>query len=155
MVYNDYFFIIFPDPNQDIAQPIRNWLSDRSTTYLQGMEIRNDRIVVPEAGLYFVYSQAGFLIYYDANKPVTGQEQSIFHYVKRYNPRLSNGGNQELMRSDMSQCWEQSKTYSRYTSYVGSAIRLQENDELYVEVSQFASLQKKPSLTFFGMFKID
>ena len=147
--------IFIPDPDQDIAQPIRNWLSDRSNTYLEGVEVRNDRIVVPETGLYFVYSQVGFLIYYDSNKPVSGHEQSIFHYVIRYNPRLPNDGNQELMRTDLSQCWEQSKTYSRYTSYVGSAIRLQQNDELYVKVSQFASLQKQPSLTFFGMFKLD
>ena len=143
------------DSNQDIAQPIRNWLSDRATTFLDGVEIRHDRIVVPETGLYFVYSQAGFLIYYDSNKAVAGRGQSLFHYVYRYNARLPNGGNQELMRSDMSQCWEQSKTYSRYTSYIGAAIKLQQNDELYVKVSNFASLQAEPSLTFFGMFKIN
>lgn len=122
---------------------------------MEGVEIRNDRIVVPETGLYFVYSQAGFLIYYDPKMDVSAHEQSLFHYVYRYNGRLPNGGEQELMRSDMSQCWEQSKTYSRYTSYIGAAIKLQRHDELYVKVSNFASLATEPSLTFFGMFKIN
>lgn len=135
-------------------QPIRNWLNDRTLTHLDGIEIRKDRLIVPETGVYFIYSQAGFLIYYDSTHPVSAHEQSVFHYVYRYNARLPNNGVQEMMRSDMSQCWEQNKSFTRYTSYVGSAIKLEKNDELYVEVSNFSSLVIDGSVTFFGMYLI-
>ena len=124
-------------------------------SHLDGVTIRNDRIIVPESGLYFIYSQAAFLIYYDPEKELSQQRQSVFHHVYRFNKILPNNGVQELMRSDTSQCWEQNKQYSRYTSYVAAAIKLRKDDELYVEVSNFASLKVEPSLTFFGMFKIN
>ena len=135
-------------------QPIRHWLTNRFVSHLDGVTVRNDRIIVPETGLYFVYSQAAFLIYYDPDKALTDHNQSIFHHVYRFNKVLPNNGVQELMRSDTSQCWEQNKQYSRYTSYVGAAIKLRKDDELFVKVSNVAALKIEPSLTYFGMFKL-
>lgn len=135
-------------------QPIRNWLYERSGTHLDGMALQKGRLIVPETGVYFVYSQAGFLIYYDPGNPISAGDQSVFHYIYRYNARLPNSGRQELMRSDIAQCWEQNKSYARYTSYIGAAIRLEKNDEVYVNVSNYESLVGEQSVTFFGMFKV-
>lgn len=135
-------------------QPIRNWLHDRSGSHLDGMTLQGGRLIVPETGVYFVYSQAGFLIYYDLHTPLSASDQSVFHYIYRFNARLPNSGVQELMRSDIAQCWEQNKSYARYTSYTGAAIKLEKNDEIYVNVSKYDSLVSEPSVTFFGMFKV-
>ena len=135
-------------------QPIRNWLYERSGTHLDGMALQKGRLIVPETGVYFVYSQAGFLIYYDPGNPISAGDQSVFHYIYRFNARLPNSGRQELMRSDIAQCWEQNKAYARYTSYIGAAIRLEKNDEVYVNVSNYESLVGEQSVTFFGMFKV-
>ena len=117
--------------------------------------LSDNRLVVPETGLYFLYSQAGFLVYYDKGN-VSKASQSIFHKVFRYQVIYpENGGSQELLRSEITQCWEPDKQYGRYTSYIGASVHLNKNDQLYVSVSRISQLSSDPKITYFGLYKIN
>ncbi|XP_060568570.1 uncharacterized protein LOC132727163 isoform X3 [Ruditapes philippinarum] len=140
----------------DEYHPIRHWRQGLPGTHMSyiRMKSENSRIIVPETGLYYLYSQAGFLIYYDNNDENTHSTQSLFHAIYRYNAIYPLDGNEELMRSVITQCWEKQKDYGRYTSYVGAAVRLHKGDELYVKVSRIQDVTTEASRTYFGMFKL-
>ncbi|XP_052776500.1 uncharacterized protein LOC128214200 isoform X1 [Mya arenaria] len=147
-----------PD-NLDREQPIQNWQVglDAPGTHLTNIEMTADKkyLVIPSTGRYFLYSQVGFLIYYNEDTPIDPEQgsQSLFHFVYRYNHLYA--GKQELLRSDITQCWEKNKDYGRYTSYVGASVLLNKGDKIYVEVSKLELLSRgESSLTYFGLFKM-
>ncbi|KAH3804715.1 hypothetical protein DPMN_133003 [Dreissena polymorpha] len=116
----------------------------------------NRSLVSPESGRYFLYSQVGFLIYYNPEAQLDPQSPapSLFHSVLRYN-FLYPLGDEELLRSDVTRCWKQKKDYGRYTSYVGATVQLNKGDLVYVKVSKIGFLSRdEPCLTYFGLFKI-
>lgn len=141
---------------EDDFQPIKNWLSEEPGTHLTNINMtdRGSRLVVSETGNYFLYSQVGFLFFYDTNQVVDDSKQSVFHIVYRYNAIYPLGGSQELLRSELTQCWEKQKDFGRYTSYVGASVRLNKGDQIYVKVSKIQQLSKTPQMTYFGLFKI-
>ncbi|KAH3804624.1 hypothetical protein DPMN_132913 [Dreissena polymorpha] len=64
-------------------------------------------------------------------------------------------GHEELLRSDVTQCWEQKKDYGRYTSYVGASVQLNNGDTVYVKVSKIKFLSKSDfGIMYFGLFKL-
>ncbi|XP_052776754.1 uncharacterized protein LOC128214370 [Mya arenaria] len=137
-------------------KPILNWQvgQDNPGTHLTNINMSPDKkyLVIPSTGRYFLYSQVGFLIYYKGN--VTEQElQPLSHYIYRSN--FIYATDQQLLRSDLTQCWGEDKYYGRYTSYVGASVLLNKEDKIYVEVSQIELLSRgERSLTYFGLFKM-
>ena len=109
---------------------------------------------MPETGVYFLYSQVGFVVYYtDNEEPDNHGAQSLFHTVFRYNVIYPK--EQELLRSSFTQCWERQKDYGRYTSYVGASVMLNKGDKIYVKVSKIQFLAtNEPETTYFGLFKL-
>ncbi|KAH3808401.1 tumor necrosis factor ligand superfamily member 10-like [Dreissena polymorpha] len=139
---------------------IRNWSVGPVApgTHLTNIRLSSDNhsVVIAESGRYFLYSQVSFLIYYNPETPLDPRSpaQSLFHSVFRYN-FIYPLGDEELLRSDVTQCWEQKKDYGRYTSYVGASVQLNKGDLIYVKVSKIGFLSRdEPGLTYFGLFKI-
>ncbi|KAK3576809.1 hypothetical protein CHS0354_002593 [Potamilus streckersoni] len=134
-------------------QPIRNWKDNKVTTHISGLILNNDRLIVPESGLYFVYSQVGFEVHYNSNEAIESANQTLYHYLNRYNPIYPNGGNQTIVKGAATQCWEKIKQFGYYTSYASATVRLNERDELYIMVSQLY-ISRDPKLTYIGAYKI-
>jgi len=142
-------------------QAIRNWKIGREApgTHLTNIKLNHDNysLVIPESGRYFLYSQVGFLVYYNGEDTGVHPEegaQSLFHFVYRYNV-IYPSPHEKLLRSDITQCWEKRKDYGRYTSYVGASVQLNKGDQIYVKVSKIELLSKGESgLTYFGLFKM-
>ncbi|XP_052215882.1 tumor necrosis factor ligand superfamily member 10-like isoform X1 [Dreissena polymorpha] len=139
---------------------IRNWSVGPVApgTHLTNIKLSSDNhsVVIAESGRYFLYSQVSFLIYYNPETPHDPRSpaQSLFHSVFRYN-FIYPLGDEELLRSDVTQCWEQKKDYGRYTSYVGATVQLNKGDLIYVKVSKIGFISREePGLTYFGLFKI-
>lgn len=134
--------------------PIRNWQTDLPGSHLTGIRLHDDRLIVPESGVYFLYSQVGFMVYYDHQNDVDKSgAQSLFHTVFRYNVMYPK--EHELLRSSVTECWEEQKDYGRYTSYVGGAVKLNQGDAIYVKVSKIQFLaDNEPETTYFGLFKL-
>ncbi|WAR24801.1 TNFL6-like protein [Mya arenaria] len=137
--------------NDSISLPPTQPLYGNVSAHLQaGSQLGN--LVIPSTGRYFLYSQVGFLIYYKDG--VTKQEpRSLFHFVYRRNHLYAT--DQQLLRSDLTQCWGEDKDYGRYTSYVGASVMLNKGDNIYVKVTQIELLSRgERSLTYFGLFKM-
>lgn len=142
------------DANNSEDGPIRNWISDKPGAHVVGINITDDKVVVPQQGLYFLYSQVAFLMRYSNENISTDiTSQSVFQKVYRYSP-IYPLGNEELLRGTLTQCWEKTKEYGRYTSYVGASMFLNEGDHIYVRVSRLRALSRDFTQTYFGMFSI-
>lgn len=131
---------------------VRNWLTVDPVAHIRGVQLRNDRIRVNNSGLYYLYSQVYFLsLYFGGNSPGA---TTLYHYVYRYNVIYPNGGEELLLKSVRTQCWERNKEYDDYTSFTGGVFRLNVGDEIYVKVSNISQVSQDPKATFFGMFKL-
>lgn len=148
-------FVLISGSKKAEYNPIRNWLSNKPGTHLQGIQLMDDTLIVPETGVYFLYSQVGFFVYYNENEETdTSGAQSLYHTVFRYN--LMYPEEEKLLRSSVTQCWERQKDYGRYTSYVGASVKLNQGDKLYVQVSKIQYLAaNEPETTYFGLYKLD
>ncbi|KAH3804691.1 hypothetical protein DPMN_132979 [Dreissena polymorpha] len=134
---------------------IRNWSfgPDSPGTHLTNIQLSPDNrfLVIPQSGRYFLYSQVGILIYYNPEAPLELQSpsQSLIHAVYRLS-MIYPTGHEELLRSDVTQCWEQKKDYGRYTSYVGASVQLNKGDLVYDKVSKIEFLSKSDfGVTYF------
>lgn len=131
---------------------VRNWLTVDPVAHIRGVQLRNDRVRVNNSGLYYLYSQVYFLsLYFGGNSPGA---TTLYHYVYRYNVIYPNGGEELLLKSVRTQCWERNKDYDDYTSFTGGVFRLNVGDEIYVKVSNISQVSQDPKATFFGMFKL-
>ncbi|KAH3808404.1 uncharacterized protein LOC127836267 [Dreissena polymorpha] len=146
--------------NKETDAQIRNWSFGPVApgTHLTNIRLSSDNrsLVIPESGRYFLYSQVGLLIYYNPEAPLEfpSPSQSLIHVVYRYN-MIYPTSHEELLRSDVTQCWEQKKDYGRYTSYVGASVLLNKGDLVYVKVSKIEFLSKSDfGVTYFGLFKL-
>lgn len=131
---------------------MRNWLTADPIAHVKGVQLRNDRIRVNNSGLYYLYSQVYFLSQYLSG--VSLSATTLYHYVYRYNVIYPNGGEELLLKSVRTQCWERTKDYDDYTSFTAGVFRLNVGDEIYVKVSNISQVSPDPKATFFGMFKL-
>lgn len=139
--------------NNISEQPIRNWETTQPGTHVLGINIINDRLIVPQTGIYFLYSQVAFLLRPNFNVDVGTQNPSLQHKVYRFNPKYALG-KQELLRSAKTVFWEQGQEYGRYTSYLGASLQLNVEDQLYVTVSRLQDLSRDSTNTYFGLIKV-
>ncbi|XP_061171747.1 uncharacterized protein LOC133181226 [Saccostrea echinata] len=143
----------FPVMSSEVGQAaVRNWLTADPIAHVKGVQLGNDRIRVNSSGLYYIYSQIYFLSQYFGGK--SSGATTLYHYVYRYNVIYPNGGEELLLKSVRTQCWERNKEYDDYTSFTGGVFRLNVCDEIYVKVSNISQVSQDPKATFLGMFKL-
>lgn len=151
-----YFNFTIPDDVNEL-HPIRNWNHTIYGTHLTNINMTHDntRIVIPESGRYYVYSQVSFLIHYDIDRN-NAQEvtQLLYQSVIRYNAMYPLDGNKEMLRGVTTQCWEKQKKYGKYTTYAGASVMLNKGDQIYVKSSTVNHVFNHDSMTYFGLFKI-
>jgi len=64
--------------------PISHWISNEDLAFTNQVQYRHGRIVILEAGLYYVYSQLAFLEVFDTpGAMVDTGAQSLSHYIYR------------------------------------------------------------------------
>ncbi|XP_062598005.1 tumor necrosis factor ligand superfamily member 10-like [Saccostrea cucullata] len=131
---------------------VRNWMTADPIAHVKGMQLGHDRIRINSSGLYYIYSQVYFLSQYFGGK--SSGATTLYHYVYRYNVIYPNGGEELLLKSIRTQCWERNKDYDDYTSFTGGVFRLNVGDEIYVKVSNISQVSQDPKATFLGMFKL-
>ncbi|XP_022338095.2 tumor necrosis factor ligand superfamily member 10-like isoform X2 [Crassostrea virginica] len=133
-------------------EAVRNWQTVDPVSHIRGIQLRNDRIRVNNSGLYYLYSQVYFLSQY--LNEISSGATTLYHYVYRYNVIYPNGGEELLLKSVRTKCWERVKAYDDYTSFTGGVFHLNVGDEIYVKVSNISQVSHDPKATFLGTFKI-
>ena len=136
--------------------PVRHW----DTPTLSRLQYRYGRLVIQEAGLYFVYSQVHFVKYLERAGPNSPQppirHAHFSHYVYKYNVILANGGDELLLHHSQGSCQNNNNNVDRdeYTSYVGATFRLIPQDEIFIRVSNLSEVMWDPRSTYFGLYRV-
>lgn len=140
--------------------PIDKWIHQEDLAFTNHVTYRHGRIVVPEDGLYYVYSQIAFLeVLFDHTDSTSGggagtQSPSLSHYLYRYNIIYPNGGEEKLIQNSITKCWGPNKAFGEYTSYLGAVFHLRQSDEVFVKVSNITMVARDPKSNYFGLFKV-
>ncbi|CAG5116781.1 unnamed protein product, partial [Candidula unifasciata] len=139
---------------------IGNWIHNDDLAFTYHTTYRHGRIVIPEDGFYFVYSQISFMEVFDVQhndgygSRGSSEFPSLSHYLYRYNIQYHNGGEEKLAQNSITKCWGQSKTFGEYTSNLGAVFYLRTADEIFIKVSNISMVATDPKLSYFGLFRI-
>ncbi|NXA19154.1 TNFL6 factor, partial [Ibidorhyncha struthersii] len=120
------------------------WEPISGHAFTNGIQYRDQGLVINETGLYFVYSNVLF-------RGSVCSNQVLTHIVYKKSP--TSPGSYVLMEDKgINYCTTQ-KTWAR-KSYLGALFQLRKMDSLHVNVSKIALVNFEESKTFFGLFKL-
>ncbi|XP_035756723.1 tumor necrosis factor ligand superfamily member 6 isoform X2 [Egretta garzetta] len=120
------------------------WEPVSGHAFTNGIQYRDQGLVINETGLYFVYSNVLF-------RGSVCSSQVLTHIVYKKNPAFA--GSHVLMEDKgINYCMSQ-KTWAR-KSYLGALFKLRKMDSLHVNVSKITLVNFEESKTFFGLFKL-
>ncbi|NXL89108.1 TNFL6 factor, partial [Alectura lathami] len=120
------------------------WEPISGHAFTNGIQYRDQGLVINETGLYFVYSNVLF-------RGSVCSNQVLTHVVYKTNP--ASPGSHVLMEDKRINYCANQKMWAR-KSYLGALFKLRERDSLHVNVSKIAMVNFEESKTFFGLFKL-
>lgn len=153
--------------DEDVKSQLE-WRSEQGQAFAQGeIQLSNNQIIIPESGLYFVYSQASFRVScsnpQNANPTTeenitTKHHTPLSHRIWRYSESI--GSETSLMSAVRSAC-SQADYYGPEAGqrwynaiYLGAVFQLNKGDRLWTETNQLAELETEDGKTFFGVFAL-
>ncbi|XP_059195468.1 tumor necrosis factor-like isoform X2 [Centropristis striata] len=136
------------------------WRIGQGQAFAQGgFKLRKNQIVIPQTGLYFVYSQASFRVSCSEEEGAGKCLTPLSHSIWRYSDSI--GAKASLMSAVRSACQNttQEDSYSDgqgwYNAiYLGAVFQLNRGDRLWTETNQLAELETNEGRTFFGVFAL-
>lgn len=132
--------------------------------YQGGLELKNNQIVIPQNGLYFVYSQASFRVNCSSSDADDASLQPIVHVSHTVKRRSKSLGNKDLtiLHSIRSVCQmkassnpdEEGNWFS--SVYMGAVFNLMKGDRLRTVMGEkmLQGLEDETGKTFFGVFAL-
>ncbi|XP_075426895.1 tumor necrosis factor ligand superfamily member 10 isoform X2 [Ascaphus truei] len=128
---------------------IHGWKSLKPS-FLHNLRIEHGELVIPKSGFYYVYSQTYFR--QDSNRhPEEGKGkqlvQQIYKVANYPDPIL-------LMKNAKTTCWSKDAEYGLQSIYQGGVFKLNENDRIFVTVSDISMIDMDENATFFGAFLV-
>ncbi|KAG8511473.1 Tumor necrosis factor ligand superfamily member 10 [Galemys pyrenaicus] len=155
---------IIPVPNSKngkaLGEKISTWESSRKGhSFLNKFLLRNGELVIPETGLYYIYSQTYFRFQESGEiletvsaerfkKKSKQMVQYIYKYTSYPDPIL-------LMKSARNSCWSKDSEYGLYSIYQGGLFELKKNDRIFVSVTNDNLIDMDQEASFFGAFLIN
>ncbi|KPP70789.1 TNF-related apoptosis inducing ligand TRAIL-like [Scleropages formosus] len=142
-----------------LGQKIPAWESARGLAFLHNMELRNGELIIPQAGLYYIYSQT----YFRQSQPEEGDDggdeqenepsdkqmlQYIYKKVSSYPAPIL------LMKNARTTCWSKDAEYGLYSIYQAGVVQLGIGDRLFVTVSNLSTVDMDEKSSFFGAFLV-
>ncbi|XP_028836021.1 tumor necrosis factor b (TNF superfamily, member 2) [Denticeps clupeoides] len=133
------------------------WKSGINNAFYQGgLSLKENKIIIPETGIYFIYSQASFAV--RCSKAAVQENPTLVHTIRRFSNMI--GEPTTLLSGDRSACLalSESKVDDGQRSYsgiyLGAVFQLQQGDELWTESIGLESLEDDHGKTFFGVFAL-
>ncbi|MEQ2191603.1 hypothetical protein XENOCAPTIV_030858 [Xenoophorus captivus] len=120
-----------------------------------GLRLYNNTIIIPQSGLYFVYSQASFSVSCSKNTEGAWPSMALSHRIWRASNSI--GQKVSLMSGVRSACQnvqedDMRSGHSCYsTIYLGAVFQLNKGDKLETETNQLPELDTEEGKTFFGV----
>lgn len=158
MIFTWAMFLDFP-LGVDIKGMSLEWKSDQDQAFFQGgLTLENNEIIIPDDGLYFVYSQASFHLTCKSNLVDPDDQEAVHlsHAVLRYSDSYADY--KPLFSAMRSACVQVPDSEMSWynTIYLGAAFQLRAGDRLCTKTSNsFASrIESGDGKTFFGAFAL-
>ncbi|TRY96746.1 hypothetical protein DNTS_009610 [Danionella cerebrum] len=136
------------------------WLSGVDHAFVQGgLQLVENKIKIPDNGLYFVYSQVSYATKCKLNKnevEINDESQDnkyLSHSIWRKTDEVKDPI--PLQNSAHSACQSPNEGETSYnTIYLGAVFKLMEDDELYTVTTNVEDVSGHTSQTFFGVFAL-
>ncbi|XP_068436418.1 tumor necrosis factor ligand superfamily member 10-like [Clinocottus analis] len=140
-----------------LGERIRVWEGHRGLSFLQNMELSGGELLVPRAGLYYIYGQTYFRL------PSTGEtdggeakgedeEAQLVQYI--YKKMSSYTVPILLMKSSRSACWPRGPEPGLFSLHQAGTAFLQPADRLFVSVSNASAMEMDGRASYFGAFLV-
>ncbi|XP_055749284.1 tumor necrosis factor-like [Salvelinus fontinalis] len=144
------------------------WTDDEGQGFSQGgLELNNNEIVIPQTGLYFIYSQVSFHVSCKADRKHPNNQDMVHlsNMVTRWSPSYGTEDNKEyqtLLNSVRTVCKKSSNNEAAsegqwYNAvYVGAVFSLEKGDRLrtVTENRLLPYLESGAGKNFFGVFAL-
>uniref|UniRef100_A0A8C5DFD0 Lymphotoxin-alpha n=1 Tax=Gouania willdenowi TaxID=441366 RepID=A0A8C5DFD0_GOUWI len=148
------------DEEGEIQNEQLEWRNGEGQAFAQGgFQLKNNRIVIPESGLYFVYSQASYRVSCSGEGGASKGFTSLSHRIWRHSDSV--GNKVTLMSAVRSACQSLAQDHvlrdnqGWYNAiYLGAVFQLNKDDELWTETTQLSQLDTDEGKTFFGVFAL-
>ncbi|KAG7510560.1 tumor necrosis factor ligand superfamily member 10-like [Solea senegalensis] len=145
-----------------LGERIRAWEGQRGLSFLQNMELRGGELLVPTAGLYYIYAQTYFKIPSTGDteaetKEETGETkeeegallvQYIYKKMSSYTVPIL------LMKSSRSACWPRGQEPGLFSLHQAGTAFLQPADRLFITVSNASAMETDGRASYFGAFLV-
>ncbi|XP_029360032.1 tumor necrosis factor b (TNF superfamily, member 2) [Echeneis naucrates] len=153
------------DEDDDSLKNQLEWKNGQGQAFAQGgFRLADNRIVIPQTGLYFVYSQASFRVTCsdgeDEEEEPGKRFRPLSHRILRHSDSI--GGEAALMSAVRSACQTTAQEEDSYRDgrgwynaiYLGAVFQLNKGDTLRTETNQLSELDTDEGKTFFGVFAL-
>ncbi|XP_049606452.1 tumor necrosis factor a (TNF superfamily, member 2) [Syngnathus scovelli] len=152
--------------NPDFANSVQ-WMNQVDPSHSQGgLELKDNQIIIPEAGLYFVYSQVSFRVSCrmddaDADAGPATSMVHLTHRVRRWSSSFGDDEYRTILHSVRTACQKTAdgdgeQVGGWYSAvYVGAVFNLNRGDRLKtVTEKMLPNLEEEAGKTFFGAFAL-
>ncbi|KAG7216543.1 hypothetical protein INR49_002030 [Caranx melampygus] len=150
--------------DDEMSKDKLEWKSGQGQAFAQGgFRLQDNKIIIPQTGLYFVYSQASFRVFcsdVEEEEEAGKRFRPLSHRIWRHSDSL--GGKASLMSAVRSACQTTAQEEDSYrdgrgwynTIYLGAVFQLNKGDKLWTETNQLSELDTDEGKTFFGVFAL-
>lgn len=122
--------------------------------YQGGLKLKNNKIIIPKRGLYFVYSQVSFNVNCQVNRDeAEGEIVHLRHVVNRETNVFD--GKRPLLQAMRTSCKRGTSEERWYGAInLGAVFNLEEGDQLSTETAPLKSIDGDSGKNFFGVFAL-
>ncbi|NP_001233230.1 tumor necrosis factor ligand superfamily member 10 [Takifugu rubripes] len=142
-----------------LGERIGAWEGQRGLSFLQNMELRAGELLVPRAGLYYIYAQTYFRLSSagetegEANGDAAEEDgahlvQYIYKKMSSYTVPIL------LMKSSRSVCWPRGQEPGLFSLHQAGTAFLQPADRLFITVSNASTMEMDGRASYFGAFLV-
>ncbi|XP_072221872.1 tumor necrosis factor ligand superfamily member 10-like isoform X2 [Leuresthes tenuis] len=144
-----------PSSKGFLGERIREWDGQRGLSFLQNMELRGGELLVPRAGLYYIYAQTYFRLYSTEETEGEAREEEGAELVQYIYKKMSSyTGPILLMKSFRSACWPRGPEPGVFSLHQAGTAFLQPADRLFITVSNASAMEMDGRASYFGAFLI-
>ncbi|XP_051941575.1 tumor necrosis factor ligand superfamily member 10-like [Hippocampus zosterae] len=147
-----------------LGERVTAWEGSRGESFLRNVELRGGELLVPRAGLYYIYAQTYFRLSSTWSRdqeddsdhdPEHDQEQEAAQLVQYIYKKMSSYTVPILlMKSSRSACWPRGREPGMFSLNQAGTAFLQPDDRLFVTVSNASAVEADGRATYFGTFLV-
>uniref|UniRef100_A0A3Q3WSY0 Tumor necrosis factor ligand superfamily member 10 n=1 Tax=Mola mola TaxID=94237 RepID=A0A3Q3WSY0_MOLML len=145
-----------------MGERIRTWEGQRGLSFLQNMELRAGELLVPQAGLYYIYAQTYFRLSSSGEtdgeadrETVESKEEERAQLVQYIYKKMSSYTVPILlMKSFRSVCWPRGQGPGLFSLHQAGTAFLQPADRLFITVSNASAMEMDGRASYFGAFLV-